>query len=62
LFRATSARHFEMAKYLLQQGADARIRNSKSASAYDLARDNPEPQWLAMFDEHSRSVLSLLTH
>jgi ankyrin repeat protein len=62
LFRATSARHFEMAKYLLQQGADARIRNSNSASAYDLARDNPEPQWLAMFDEHSRSVLSLLTH
>ena len=62
LLRATSARHFEMAKYLLQQGADARIRNSNSASAYDLARANPEPQWVAMFDEHSRSVLSLLTH
>ncbi len=61
LLRAASADHFEMAKYLLQQGADARIRNSNSASAYDLARANPESQWLAMFDEHSRSVLSLLT-
>ncbi len=61
LFRASNAHHFEMAKYLLQQGADARIRNANSASAYDLARANPEPQWLAMFDEHSRSVLSLLT-
>jgi ankyrin repeat protein len=62
LLRAASAHHFEMAKYLLEQGADARIRNSNSASAYDLARANPEPQWLAMFDEHSRSVLSLITH
>ena len=62
LFRAANAHHFEMAKYLLQQGADPRIRNSNSASAYDLARANPEPQWLAMFDEYSRSVLSLLTH
>ena len=62
LFRAANAHHFEMAKYLLQQGADARIRNSNSASAYDLARANPEPEWLAMFDEQSRSVLSLLTH
>ena len=61
LLRAASAHHFEVAKYLLQQGADARIRNSNSASAYDLARANPEPQWIAMFDEHSRSVLSLLT-
>ena len=61
LFRAANAHHFEMAKYLLQQGADPRIRNSNAASAYDLARANPEPQWLAMFDEHSRSVLSLLT-
>ena len=61
LFRAASADHFEMAKYLLQQGADARIRNSNSASAYDLARANPEPQWLAMFDEHSRSV-SVVAH
>jgi ankyrin repeat protein len=61
LFRAANADHFEMAKYLLQQGADARIRNSNSASAYDLAHANPESRWLAMFDEHSRSVLSLLT-
>lgn len=61
LFRAANARRFEMAKYLLQQGADPRIRNANAASAYDLARANPEPQWLAMFDEHSRSVLSLLT-
>ncbi len=61
LHRATNAHQFEMAKYLLQQGADPRIRNSNSASAYDLARSNPDLQWLAMFDEHSRSVFSVLT-
>ena len=61
LFQAAKARQFEMAKYLLQQGADPRIRNSNSASAYDLARAESEPQWVAMFDENSRSVLSLLT-
>jgi ankyrin repeat protein len=61
LFQAAKSHRFEMAKYLLQQGADPRIRNSNSASAYDLARAESEPQWVAMFDENARSVLSLLT-
>jgi len=62
LYRAADAHRFEMAKFLLEQGADPRIRNANAASAYDLARANPQQQWLAMFDEHSGSVLSLLTH
>jgi len=61
LYRAVDAHRFDVAKYLLERGADSRIRNANATSAYDLARANPEPQWLAMFDEHSGSILSLLT-
>jgi ankyrin repeat protein len=60
LFVATKAHKYDMAKFLLQQRANPRIRNTNAVSAYDLARNDPDARWLAMFDEQAGSVLSLL--